>query len=179
MARSTRSTSVLLALQQMIKRGPAPDAASHIGRTDNAMTKIALTKAPTSLLECAVYISARKKLIHAMSLDIDRPIARAVVVKCAVSATRNNLKLLMSRTLKSTLAQPSCQNAEVVEAFCRVAASRSNTRRSIHQPSIAALHAPAEMPTALFSVLLLCRHCTPPRARVALTIESGTGIKPR
>jgi len=35
------------------------------------MIKIALTKAPTSLLECAVYISARKKLIHAMSLDID------------------------------------------------------------------------------------------------------------
>jgi hypothetical protein len=38
--------------------------ASHIGSTDNA-TKIALTEAPTSLLECAVDISARKKLIHA------------------------------------------------------------------------------------------------------------------
>jgi hypothetical protein len=37
-----------------------------------------LTKAPTSLLECAVYISARKKLIHAMSLHIDRPIIRVV-----------------------------------------------------------------------------------------------------
>ena len=37
-------------------------------------------------------------------------------------------------------------------AFCRVAASRSNTRRSIHQPSVAALHAPAETPTAPFSV---------------------------
>src|ERR1700740_1195466 len=64
------------------------------------MIKIALTKAPTSLLECAVYISARKKLIHAMSLDIDRPINRAVVVGCAISATRNYLKLHMSRTLK-------------------------------------------------------------------------------
>src|ERR1700758_5351263 len=54
--------------------------------------------------------------------------------------------------IKSTLVQHSCRNAEVVEAFCRVAASRSNTRRSIHQPPVAALHAPAEMPTALFSV---------------------------
>ena len=54
--------------------------------------------------------------------------------------------------IKSTLVQHSCRNAEVVEAFCRVAASRSNTLRSIHQPSVAALHAPAEMPTALSSV---------------------------
>ena len=44
------------------------------------MTKIALTKAPASLLECAVYISARKKLIRAMSLDTDRPINRAVSI---------------------------------------------------------------------------------------------------
>jgi hypothetical protein len=54
---------------------------------DNAMTKIALTKAPTSLLEWAVYIAARKKLIHAMSLNTDRLIDRAVVVGCAISAT--------------------------------------------------------------------------------------------
>src|SRR5215510_11545378 len=88
----------------MIARGSDPHAPSHIiGRTDNAMIKIALTKAPTGLLECAVYISARKKLIHAMSLDIDRPINRAVVVGCAVSATRNYLKLHMSRTLKIPL----------------------------------------------------------------------------
>src|SRR5262249_51877404 len=39
-----------------------------------------------------------------------------------------------------------CQNAEVVEAFCPVAISRSNPRRSIHQPSVAALHAPVECP---------------------------------
>src|ERR1700751_397126 len=70
--------------------------------------------------------SARKKLIRAMSLDIDRPITRAVVVGCAISATRNYLKFHMSRTLKYILVQPSCQNAEVVEAFCQVAASRSN-----------------------------------------------------
>src|SRR6516165_127230 len=51
---------------------------------------------------CHLY-SARKKLIHAMSLDIDRPITRAVVVECAISATGNYLKLHMSRTFKSTV----------------------------------------------------------------------------
>jgi len=43
------------------------------------MTKVALTKAPTSLLECAVYIL------------LDRG--------CAVSAMRDYLKLHISRTL--------------------------------------------------------------------------------
>jgi hypothetical protein len=86
------------------------------------MIKIPLTKAPTSLLECAAYISARKKLIHAMSLDIDQLINRAVVVGCAISTAN----------IKSTLVQHSCRNAEVVEAFCQVAASGSDTRRSIH-----------------------------------------------
>jgi len=52
------------------------------------MVKNRLTKAPTSLLECAVYISARKKLsARHMSLGIDRPIIRAVVVGYAISAT--------------------------------------------------------------------------------------------
>ena len=110
-----------------------------------------MTKASTSLLECAVYSSARKKLIDAMSLDIDRPINRAVVVRCAISATRNHLKLHISRTLKVLFCNTHAKT-RVVEAFCRVAASRSNTRRSIHQPSIAALHAAAEMPTVLSSV---------------------------
>src|SRR6201981_2787334 len=49
------------------------------------------------------YISARKKLIHAMSLDIDQEINRPVVVGCAISATRNYLKLHMPRTLKVLL----------------------------------------------------------------------------
>src|SRR6516164_11247164 len=51
---------------------------------------------------CRLY-SARKKLFHAMSLDIDRPINRAMVVGCAMSATRNYLKLHMPRTLKILL----------------------------------------------------------------------------
>src|SRR5262249_42691437 len=52
---------------------------------------------------CAGYISARNKLIDAVPLDIDRPINRAVVVGCAISATRNYLKLHMSRTLNGRL----------------------------------------------------------------------------
>jgi hypothetical protein len=62
-----------------------------------------LTKAPTSLLECAVYISARKKLIHAMSLDIDRPINRAVVVGCAISAYAQLFEITHVANIKSTL----------------------------------------------------------------------------
>jgi hypothetical protein len=42
---------------------------------------------------------ARKKLIHAMSLNTVRPINRAPVVGCAISATRNHLKLNMPGTL--------------------------------------------------------------------------------
>jgi len=67
------------------------------------MMKTCLDESANQFLECAVYISARKKLIHAMSLDIERPINRAVVVGCAISATRNYLKLHMSRTLKVLL----------------------------------------------------------------------------
>jgi hypothetical protein len=78
------------------------------------------------------YISARKKLIHAMSLDIDQAINRPMVVGCAISATRKLFEITHVANIKSTLVQHSCRNAEVVEAFCRVAASRSNTRRSIH-----------------------------------------------
>jgi hypothetical protein len=93
--------------------------------------------------------SARKKLIHAMSLDIDRPINRAAVVRMCYFCHAQLFEITHLANIKITLAQHSCRNAEVVEAFCRVAASRSNTRRSIHQPSVAALHLPAEMPTAL------------------------------
>jgi hypothetical protein len=84
---------------QQSRAGQHPHAASHIiGRTDHAMIKTCLDESANQFLECAVYISARKKLIHAMSLDIERPINRAVVVGCAISATRNYLKLHMPRT---------------------------------------------------------------------------------
>src|ERR1700751_5320254 len=106
------------------------------------MTKIALTKGPTSLLECAVYISARKKLIHAMSLDIDRPINRAVVVECAISATRNYLKLHMSRTLKVL--------------FCNTRAETRNLgKRSAGLPPLEAIYP---------SINSLAVHCCTSRA---------------
>ena len=41
--------------------------------------------------------------MHAMSLDIERPTIRAVVVGRGVSAARNYLKLQMPRTLKVLL----------------------------------------------------------------------------
>jgi hypothetical protein len=47
-----------------------------------------------------VDISPRKKLIHTMPPNTDRPINRAMVVGCAVSATRNHLKLHEPKTLK-------------------------------------------------------------------------------
>jgi hypothetical protein len=55
--------------------------------------------APTSLLERAAHLSARKELIHAMSLNVDPPINRATVVGSAISATPNHLKLHMPKTL--------------------------------------------------------------------------------
>jgi hypothetical protein len=81
------------------------------------MTK-ALTKATTSLLEWSCIFSARRKLIHVMSQNTDQPITRASVVGCAISATRNDLKLNMPGTLNPLLVQHSCRNAEVAEAFC-------------------------------------------------------------
>ena len=53
-----------------------------------------------------------------MSLNADRLINRATVVGCAISATRNSLKLHSAENIKSPLVQHSCRNAKVVEAFC-------------------------------------------------------------
>jgi hypothetical protein len=66
------------------------------------------------------YISARKKLIDAMSLDIDRPINRAVVVGCAISATRNYLKLHMSRTLKVHLCNAHAETRKLWKRFAEL-----------------------------------------------------------
>src|SRR6266850_55314 len=106
--------------------------------------------AQTSLLKCAVDISPRKKLMHTMPPNTDRPINRAMVVGCAISATRNHLKLHEPRRLKSTLLQHSRQNAKVVEAFCHAACRLSNQcRPSIHQPPVDEFRMPAEMSIAL------------------------------
>ena len=48
-------------------------------------------------LMCLTFLS--QKLIHAMPQNSDRPINRANVVGCAISATRNHLKSHGSKTL--------------------------------------------------------------------------------
>src|ERR1700746_637669 len=141
------------------------------------MTKIALTKAPTGLLECAVYIFARKKLIHAMSLDTDRPINRSVVVGCAISATRNYLKLHMSRTLKVLLCNT---HAETRKLWKPSAGLPPLEAIPVDQFTIAVhcctSRACRDAHCTIFGSPV-CRHGTSPRARVALTVESGAGIK--
>jgi len=85
-----------------------------------------------------------------MPLNTDRPINRAMVVGCAISATRNYLKLHMPRNIKSPFAQHSCRNAKVVEVFCDAGCRLSTRcRPSIHRPPVDALRVPAEMPIAL------------------------------
>jgi hypothetical protein len=107
------------------------------------MIRIALTKAPTSLLECAVYILARKKLIHAMSLDIDRPINRAVVVGCAISATRNYLKLHISRALKVPLCNTHAETRKLWKRSAELPPLKAIPVDRYTKPSVAALHPPA------------------------------------
>jgi hypothetical protein len=88
---STRSTRVATACSvwsrpadHLIISGPAPGE-PH--------------RAQTSLLECAVHLLGRRKLTRTMPLNTDRAINRAVVAGCAISATRNYLKLHRPRRL--------------------------------------------------------------------------------
>src|SRR6516162_10300079 len=140
------------------------------------MTKIALTKAPTGLLECAVYISARKKLFHAMSLDIDRPINRAMVVGCAMSATRNYLKLHMPRTLKVLLCNTHAETRKLWKRSARlpsleaIPVDQFTSRRLLHFTR--APRCPPHSPR--FPGM---QRYTSPRARVAPTIESGADMR--
>ena len=59
-------------------------------------------------------------------------------------------EITRAKNIKNTLLQHSCQNAEVVEAFCDAARRLSNRcRPSIHQPPIDEFRMPAEMSIAL------------------------------
>src|SRR6201998_3409609 len=141
------------------------------------MIKTCLDESANQFLECAVYISARKKLIHAMSLDIERPINRAVDVGCAISATRNYLKLHMPRTLKVLL-----RNAP--------AKTRKLWKRSAAFPPLEAIPVDqfTSRPLLNFTRLPRCplhsprfpgrQRSTSPRARVALTIASAADMRP-
>ena len=161
----------------MIARGSAASCGQpHHRRTDNAMIKIALTKAPTSLLECAVSISARKKLIHAMSLDIDRPINRAVVVGCAVSAARNYLKLHMSRTLKVLLCNTHAKTRKLWKRSAGLPPLEAIPVDQFTSRPLLHFTRPPRCHSTIFGSPV-CRRCTSPRARVALTLQLGAAIK--
>ena len=59
-------------------------------------------------------------------------------------------EITRAKNIKNTFLQHSCQNAEVVEAFCDAARRLSNRcRPSIHQPPIDEFRMPAEMSIAL------------------------------
>src|ERR1700739_4210501 len=137
------------------------------------MIKTCLDESANQFLECAVYICARKKLIHAMSLDIESPINRAGVVD--ISATRNYLKLHMPRTLKvqscATL-MPRRGSCGGILPGCRP----SKQYPSINSLDIRCRRACRDAHSTIFCSPA-CRHCTSPRARVALTIEPSARIK--
>jgi hypothetical protein len=123
-------------------------------------------------------VSARKKLIHVMLLNTDRPINRAPVAACAISTTRNRLKLNMLRTLNpqspfNATLQYSCRNVEVAEAVFD-AGWRSRTDAD-HQSTNRPLRQSACPPRSLRHSrwLLRMQACPSARAGVALTIESG------
>jgi hypothetical protein len=59
-------------------------------------------------------------LIHAMPRNTDQAINRAMVVECAISATRNYLKLHMPRTLNPLL----CNNRTETQKLWKRSAMR-------------------------------------------------------
>ena len=75
---------------------------------------------------------AHKKLIHAMTLSANRRINRAMVAGCAISATRNYLKLHMPETLNPLLCslhaktQKLCMRSAMRVAACRPHAWAAN-----------------------------------------------------
>jgi hypothetical protein len=90
-----------------------------------------------------------------MPLNTDRPINRAMVVGCAVAATRKPFEITRAKKIKSSMWQHSRQNANVAETFCHAACHLSNQcRPSIHQPTVDEFRMPAEMSIALSWALL-------------------------
>ena len=109
-------------------------------------------------------ISARKKLIHAMPRNTNRPIDRAMVVGCAISATRNYLKLHEPRTLNplcfATFMPERESCGSVLRCGCRVSTRCwapvhagmhvvSNCRRAYHR----------ERRGRAISIVIVARRC--------------------
>jgi hypothetical protein len=119
-----------------------------------------------------VYISAREKLIHVMSLNTDRPINRAAVVACVISATRNYLKLNMPETLNPLFCNIHAETQKLQKlSAMRVAACRTDAQ---HQSTNRPLMHSACAPRCLRHSrrLLGMQACPSARAGVALIIES-------
>jgi hypothetical protein len=87
-------------------------------------------------LNVHVDISPRKKLIHIMPPNTDRPINRAMVVGCAVSATRNHLKLHKPRRLKILFSNNHAKTLKLWKhSAMRLATSRTNAaHQSANRP---------------------------------------------
>ena len=121
-------------------------------------------------------MSARNKLIHAMPLNTDRPINRAMVVGCAISATRNYLKLHMPRTLNPLLSNIHAKTRKLWKCSAmRVAASQPG---AVHQSTDRPLMHSAWPPRCpLHSPGRPCmRACTSSGAALTPTIESRQAI---
>jgi hypothetical protein len=107
-----------------------------------------------------------------MSLNTDRPINRAPVVACAISATRNHLRLNMPGTLNPLLRNIHAETQKLRKRSARVAAFRTEAN---HQSTNRPLMHSACPPRCLrHSRWLLSTRAYPSaRAGVALIIESG------
>src|SRR6516225_3406599 len=108
-----------------------------------------------------------------MPLDTYRPINRAVVVGCAISATRNYLKLHMSQTLKVLLCNTRAETRKLWKRSARLPSLEAIpvdqfTRRRLRHFTRCPLHSP-RFPGE--------QRYTSPRARVAPTIESGADMR--
>src|ERR1700756_164917 len=104
--------------------------------------------------------SARKKLIHTMSLDIDRPITRAVVVGCAIFATRKLFEITHVANIKSTfLCNPHAKTRKLWKRSAGLPPLEAiYLSIKFSSPSVAALRAPAEMPHCTLFGSPVCRH---------------------
>src|SRR5262244_1058280 len=112
-----------------------------------------------------------------MPLNTNRPINRAMVVGCAISATRNYLKLHMPRTLNPLLCNIHAETQKLSKySAMQVAASRrgavrqSTDRPLMHSacPPRCPLHSP-ELPRM--------QSCTSAGAALARNIETGADVQ--
>jgi hypothetical protein len=118
------------------------------------------------------YVSARKKLIHIMSLNTNRSISRATVVACAISATSNHLKLNVPGTLNPLLCNIHAETRKLwTRSAVRVAVSRTDAdHQSTNCPLIHSARPPRCLRHSSWLVGMQARPSV--RVSIALTIES-------